>query len=237
MSQTPVQPVIGIIGDRNPGNPTHLATERAFRELPEPLAFEWVPTETIPADPAALLAPYSGLLISPGSPYRSMEGALAAIRHARQTGLPILGTCGGFQHMVVEFARNVLGIEDADHAETNPDAARLAVTPLSCSLVGQSHPVRILPGTLAIAIYGTERSVEPFFCNYGLNPEFLPRLEAAGLKASGLGEDGTVRILELDGHPFFFANLFVPQARVGAGPHPVLLALAAAARATAAARA
>ena len=239
MSQKPfpAQPVIGIIGDRDPRNPTHMATERAFRDLPEPLAFEWVPTDSLPADPAMRLAPFSGLLISPGSPYRSMEGALSAIHHARRTGLPTLGTCGGFQHMVVEFARNVLGIADADHAETSPDAPRLAVTPLTCSLVGQSQPVRILPGTLAAAIYGCDLSVEPFFCNYGLNPEFRPKLEAAGLKVSGLGEDGTVRILELEGHPFFLANLFVPQARAGAGPHPVLLALAAAIRARAAASA
>jgi CTP synthase (UTP-ammonia lyase) len=194
------------------------------------LAFEWIATGDIPAEPAARLARYPGLLIAPGSPYRSMAGALAAIRHGRTAGVPSLGTCGGFQHMVVEFARNVLGLPDADHAETSPEAPRLAVTPLTCSLAGQSHPVRILPGTLAAAIYGCDRSVEPFFCNFGLNPEFRPLLEARGLKVSGLGEDGQVRVLELEGHPFFLGNLYVPQARTGDGPHPVIAAFAAAAR-------
>ena len=230
MTAAPLRPVIGIIGDRDPANRTHLASERAFQVLPEPLAFEWVPTGTLPADPARRLAPYAGLLIAPGSPYRSMAGALAAIRHARERQLPLLGTCGGFQHIVVEFARNVLGIQDADHAETNPGAPRLAVTPLTCSLAGQQHPVRFLPGTRVAGFYGVDQAIEPFFCNYGLNPEFRPRLEARGLVVSGLGEDGAVRVLELAGHPFFLGTLYVPQARPEGGPHPLFLALAAAAR-------
>jgi len=72
--------------------------------------------------------------------------------------------------------------------------------------------------------------VETFFCNYGLNPEFRPRLEAAGLRVGGLGEDGAVRVLELAGHPCFLGTLYVPQARPEGGPHPLFLALAAAAR-------
>jgi len=232
MTPDPLQPaaLIGIVGDRDPGNRTHLASERAFQLLPEPMAFEWVPTGTIPAEAGARLAPYAGLLIAPGSPYRSMEGALAAIRHARERQVPLLGTCGGFQHIVVEFARNVLGIPDADHAETNPGAPRLAVTPLTCSLAGQQHAVRFLPGTRVAGCYGGDLAIEPFFCNYGLNPEFRPRLEARGLMVSGLGEDGAVRVLELAGHPFFLGTLYVPQARPEPRPHPLFLALAAAAR-------
>jgi CTP synthase (UTP-ammonia lyase) len=220
--------VIGIVGDRNPDNRTHLATEQAFGHLLQPIRCEWTATDEI--TPGRLSA-YAGLLISPGSPYRDMEGALAAIRHAREARVPVLGTCGGFQHMVVEFARNVLGIRDADHAETNPAAPRLAITPLSCSLAGQTHPVRFLAGSRAAALYGVEQAEEPFYCNYGLNPEIRPTLEAHGLSVSGLGEDGAVRVLELSGHPFFFGTLYVPQARSRPGlPHPLIAALADAAR-------
>jgi CTP synthase (UTP-ammonia lyase) len=227
---TPVA-VIGIIGDRNPGNPTHLATENALGHLPEPVPFEWVPTPEIAADPAGRLSRYAGLIISPGSPYQSMEGALAAIRHAREQFVPLLGTCGGFQHIVVEFTRNVLGIADADHAETNPSAPRLAITPLTCSLAGQSHPVLLIAGSRAAVIYGATAAVEPFYCNYGLNPDFRPLLEARGLVVSGLGEDGLVRVLELREHPFFFGTLYVPQARSRPGaPHPLVAGLAQAAR-------
>jgi len=232
MAETRSPPVtLGIVGDRNPALLVHWATEAALGHLPEPPRYEWVPTEEVPAAPAARLSRYHGLLISPGSPYRSMEGALLAIRHARETGTPLLGTCGGFQHLVVEVARDVLGVKDAEHAETSPGSPRLAVTPLSCSLAGQSHPVRIGAGTRAAALYRAEEVVEPFFCSYGLNPEFRAPLEACGLRVSGLGVDGVVRVVELDGHPFFLGTLYVPQAGSRPGvPHPLLVGLLAAAQ-------
>jgi CTP synthase (UTP-ammonia lyase) len=201
---------IGIIGDRNPANPTHIKTEAAFTALGA--AFQWVATDSVRPDPAARLSGFGGLLIAPGAPYQDLEGALSAIRYARETGMPTLGTCGGFQHMVLEFVRNVLGIADADHAETNPNGRQLAITPLVCSLAGQSHPVRLVPGTKAAAIYGKAEVIEPFFCNYGLNPDYLPDLQRNGLRVSGVGEDGQVRVLELPSHPFFIAALYVPQA-------------------------
>jgi CTP synthase (UTP-ammonia lyase) len=231
-AQMATRTVIGIVGDRDPGNRTHQATEAAFGHLPEPVDFQWVPTEQLERGAEARLASFGGLLISPGSPYRSMEGALEAIRYARERKVPLLGTCGGFQHIVVEFARNVLGIADADHAETSPTAPRLAVIPLTCSLAGQSHPVRVVAGTQAAALYRAETTVEPFFCNYGMNPDYRAQLEAHGLVVSGFGEDGRERILELRGHPFFFGTLYVPQVRSRPGePHPLVAGLVAAARA------
>jgi CTP synthase (UTP-ammonia lyase) len=128
------------------------------------------------------------------------------------------------------MARNVLGIEDADHAETSPDAEHLAVTPLVCSLAGQSHEIEILPGTSLAAMYGTARAVEPFFCSYGINPELVPRLEEAGLRPSAHDADGALRAVELDDHPFFVGTLFVFQARdERTRPHPVTAAFLAAA--------
>lgn len=133
--------------------------------------------------------------------------------------------------------RDVLGVGEADHAETNPAAAELAITPLVCSLAGQSHPVLPIAGSRAAAIYGTERSIEPFFCRYGVNPAMRAAIEAAGLLVSGVGEDGEIRIMELIGHPFFIGTLFVPQARsTPAAPHPLLTAFAAAAHEHAKAR-
>lgn len=223
--------LIGIIGDRAPAYPVHRATEAALAQLPEPLDFEWVPTEEIADDPAARLAGYAGLLIAPGSPYRSMEGALAAVRYAREQGVPLLGTCGGFQHVVLEYARDVLGFADADHEESNPAAARLAVTALACSLAGQDRPVKLMPGTRAAGLYQAADTIEPFFCSYGLNPEYRELLELGGMVVSGVGDDGEVRVLELPDHPFFLATLYVPMARsTPEHPHPLVSALAAAAR-------
>lgn len=136
--------------------------------------------------------------------------------------------------MVVEYVRNVLGFEDADHAESSPDAATLAVTPLSCAVGwGLEGTVTILPGTRAAELYGEagERA-ESYYCSYGVNPEFRPRLEAAGLRVTGTDPDGEPRIVELDRnvHPFFLATLFIPQARsTFDSPHPLVLGFAAAA--------
>jgi CTP synthase (UTP-ammonia lyase) len=124
----------------------------------------------------------------------------------------------------------VLRVEHADHAETNPDAEELAITPLTCSLVGQRQPVYLAEGTRIAGIYGVTESVEPFFCNYGVNPEFEPRLDAAGLRISGRDADGDTRVVELPDHPFFVATLYVFQARdPSPGPHPITRAFLSAA--------
>ena len=123
----------------------------------------------------------------------------------------------------------MLGYRDADHAETSPDAPRLVITPLACSLVGQQHPVTIVPGTRAAKLYGAMESIEDYYCNYGVNPDYVRQMEAAGLRVSGLGADGEVRIVEIPDHPFFLATLFLPQARSTASrPHPLLAGFAAA---------
>jgi CTP synthase (UTP-ammonia lyase) len=223
--------IIGLVGDRNPANQVHLATEAAFADVPDAPAVEWLATERLSEPGAIDLMRYAGLLITPGSPYRSMEGALIAIRHAREHGVPLLGTCGGFQHLILEFARQVLGRMDASHEETSPGASDLAVTALACSLAGQTHTVQILSGTRAAAIYGVGEAPEPFFCSYGLNPTYRPLLEAGGLVVSGIDRLGEVRIVELPAHPFFLGTLFVPQARHSrAEPHPLISAFVAVAR-------
>lgn len=226
----PQRALIGVVGDRNPSYAVHVATDHALTHGDDPPEVEWLATDTIEL-PSADLSRYAGLLVAPGSPYRSMEGALVAIRHAREHRIPLLGTCGGFQHLIVEFARDVAGVVDADHAESNPVAVRPVVTALACSLAGQTHAVRLVAGTQAAAIYRTLETLEPFFCSYGLNPEYLPLLESCGLVVSGVGADGEARIVELPSHPFFIGTLFVPQARHEPGkPHPLVSAFVAAAQ-------
>jgi CTP synthase (UTP-ammonia lyase) len=81
---------IAVVGDFDPKNPTHRFTNDALEHLG--LGFQWLPTDTIGDEPADQLDPHDGLWIAPASPYRSMEGALAAIRHARERGVPLVGT-------------------------------------------------------------------------------------------------------------------------------------------------
>jgi CTP synthase (UTP-ammonia lyase) len=95
--------------------------------------------------------------------------------------------------------------------------------------VGQQQSVRLVDQTRAAALYGATSAVEDYYCNYGVNPEYLARLQAAGLRVSGIGDEGETRIVELPEHPFFVATLFLPQARsTRAHPHPLLQGYAAA---------
>ena len=104
------------------------------------------------------------------------------------------------------------------------------VTPLSCSLVGRDQTVSLVPGTRSATLYGVERVTEAYMCNYGIDPAWEARLAAAGLRAGGRGDDGEVRIVELDEHPFYLATLFLPQLRSAPGaPHPLVRAFVEAA--------
>jgi CTP synthase (UTP-ammonia lyase) len=222
---------IAVVGDYGAERPTHKAVQQALgHAVQPPLGFEWLATETAEQMADDELASYAGLLIAPGSPYRSMEGALKAIEVAREREVPLLGNCGGFQHAAIEFARDVLGIEDADHEESNPDARELVITRLPVSLAGGEHEVFFEPGSRVASVYGALATVEPFFCSFGLNPDYRPKIEERGLVVSGSGADGAARVLELPEHPFFIATLYVPQARYTAdNPHPLVTAFVASA--------
>lgn len=225
---------IGIVGDFDPQFPPHPATDGSIRDsalsCALAVAADWLPTERIDAEGASAVQIYDGLWIAPGSPYRSLAGALKAIHFARLEGVPLLGTCGGFQHVVIEFARHVLNVEDAQHAEYDPYASRLFITPLSCSLVGQRMTVVLDPTSRAARIYARARASEAYYCNFGLNPQYERDLEHGGLVITGRDLAGEARIVELPAHPFFLATLFVPQLSSSAdSPHPLVTAFLAAA--------
>ncbi|HVA73875.1 MAG TPA: hypothetical protein VNF71_04870 [Acidimicrobiales bacterium] len=220
---------VAIVGDYQPDHETHPATTAAVHHAGEylDLAMEvsWIATDD--ADSLAALGDFDGVWIAPGSPYRSLDGALAAIGVAREHEIPLLGTCAGFQHVVIEFARRVLGEAGAHHAEYDPLAASLFITPLSCSLAGKTFEVALDAGSLTHEAYGKTRVSERYYCNFGLNPEKEPALAAAGLKITGRDQSGEARIIELAEHPFFVGTLFVPQvASSRETPHPLVTAFA-----------
>ncbi|HEY8907144.1 MAG TPA: CTP synthase [Rhodoferax sp.] len=204
---------IGLIGDYNASVPAHqaipVALQRAAEIADMTVEFEWVPTEEVVA--LSRISQFDGLWCVPASPYRSMEGALRAIRHAREAAVPFLGTCAGFQHAVVEYARNVLGWSDAEHAETSPDSLRAVISPLECALVEATGTVRLFPGSRMAAAYGAKQTTEGYRCRYGLNPKFRAELVAGPLRAVADDDTGEVRAVELDEHPFFVATLFQPE--------------------------
>ena len=211
MARVPVN--VALIGDYNESIVAHRAIPIALRlaagSLDVDMAFEWIATDTIAATEP--LRRFDGIWCVPGSPYRNMEGALLAIQHARSQQQPFLGTCGGFQHAVVEYARNVVGWEDADHAESSPESARAVIAPLACSLVEVGGGVRFVPGTRVAAAYGATQAHEGYHCSYGINPQFADALVVGPMKVSARDDAGDIRAIELDNHPFFVASLFQPE--------------------------
>ena len=199
-----------------------LALELAAERLGTAVEAVWTGTESIRTE--GVLEMFAGIWCVPGSPYRDTEGALRAISFARRALRPFLGTCGGFQHALLEYARNVLGIKEAAHAETDPDAPHPLVAPLECSLVEQIGVVNLRELSLVRELYGAPQVVETYHCRYGLNRSYEPLLASGDLRFGARDEAGDVRALELEGHPFFLATLFQPERAALKGSVPPVVA-------------
>ncbi|POA48169.1 hypothetical protein C1893_11850 [Pseudomonas sp. MPR-ANC1] len=216
---------IALIGDYDPQVTAHQAIPMALGQVAEhldrPLTFRWLATNQIDANTA--LQDFDGFWCVPASPYKSEDGALRAIRFAREQQRPFLGTCGGFQHAVLEFSRNVLGWADAEHGETAPDSARAVLTPLTCSLEEAVDSIHLLRGSLIAKAYETSEIREGYRCRFGVNPQFERDLLNNQLQAVGHDSAGDLRAIELANHPFFVATLFQPERAALKGQMPPLV--------------
>lgn len=216
---------IALIGDYDPQVTAHQAIPVALGLAAEHSGLnvqgQWLATECIRADTP--LEAYDGFWCVPGSPYRNLEGALRAIRFARERPRPFLGTCGGFQHAVLEHARHVLGWSDAEHGELSPDAVRAVITPLTCSLVEAIDDIQLREGSLIAQAYETSQIREGYRCRYGVNPAFEQALLKHDLQPVGHDAAQGLRAIELEGHPFFVATLFQPERAALQGVLPPLV--------------
>lgn len=220
---------VGIIGDFDPNFRPHASTDEALGhaagDAGVAVEVEWLPTPPLEQHAAETAQRFDALWCAPGSPYQSLTGALKAIRLAREEGWPFIGTCGGFQHVVIEYARNVLGFADAQHAEYDPYASNLFISELTCALAGQQMRVEIKPDSKVRGFYGAGEAEEQYYCNFGLNPEHQSLIHEGGLCVVGVDQDGEARILEVPEHAFYVATLFVPQVTSSAEqPHPLIVA-------------
>jgi CTP synthase (UTP-ammonia lyase) len=203
-----------LVGDRDESVLAHRAIDASLRLAASAgleVAADWPGTRAIGEGGAELLARYAGIWCVPASPYESTEGALAAIRFARENDVPFLGTCGGYQHALIEFARNVAGLASADSSENDPGADEPVIERLSCALVEVTGEIRLRAGTRAHALAGTPRLEEGYHCSFGLNAGYRERLERAGLVVSGEDAQGDARVFELPSRRFYLATLFQPE--------------------------
>jgi CTP synthase (UTP-ammonia lyase) len=232
---------VALIGDYDPAHVAHraipLALGLAAGAAGQPLAWAWVDTSTLVGDLTVHLETFDGIWCVPGSPYARTDGVLDAIRVARERGVPFLGTCGGFQHALLEYAGAVWGVTAPAHAELDPSAADPVIAPLACTLVEQSGTIRCEPGSRLLGIYGSSEAVEGYHCSYGLNSSCAGQLAGGPLRVAARDLAGDVRAVELDGHPFFVATLFQPERSGLEGRrHPLIAAFVDAVRIRGAAR-
>ncbi|MEN0584413.1 MULTISPECIES: CTP synthase [unclassified Kosakonia] len=218
---------IALVGDYSHDVVAHqaipLAIDDAAAVLEITADYDWLPTSEINSDED--LVGYDAIWVVPGSPYKNANGAFIAIKYARENAVPFLGTCGGFQHAVIEYARNVLGWADAAHAETE-NVGRMVITPLTCALVDQNGAIELRPNTLIARAYGRELIEEAYRCSFGVAEEFARELESGDLRVTGWDEDGEIRAVELMTHPFFVATLFQHERAALAGrPVPLVQAM------------
>jgi CTP synthase len=225
---------IGIVGDYNPAVESHPATTQAVFLAARCIGLQadvvWISTAKVDDE---TLAKCDAIWAAPNSPYRSVDGMLAAVKFAREQQRPFLGTCGGFQYTLIEFARNVLGVANADSAENNVAGATNVITPIACEAPAPDKPklggrtvVTVLPETKLAGFMKPGEHQEAYFCNFEPKAEFLPRFAEAGLKPNAQGPQGELRGVEIAEHPFFVATLFQPQltSKATGRPHPLLIA-------------
>ncbi len=205
---------IAILGDFNPVYSTHHALNDSIRQVQkifkEEIQFDWISSDILNFK-TAFQNMYCGLWIAPGSPYKDMENVLKTITYARENNIPTFGNCGGFQHMIIEFARNVCGITNADHEETNPNSTDLLISKLSCSLVEQEEELTIIDtNSILFHTIKKDKLLGRYFCSYGINSKYIDTLKSNELKLTAISEDGQVRAFEIANHPFFVGTLFQP---------------------------
>lgn len=218
---------LGIIGDYD-GRPSHLATEEAVKHCAARLdlvaEWDWIPTDSLENGADDKLTRYDGLWCAPGSPYRSMNGAINAIQFAREHNYPFIGTCGGFQHAVIEYGRNVLLIEKLQDLSFDLYQPNDYITALSCSLIGQTRQITLDRTSYLYDIYGEEVIIEKYNCSFGLNQSFQVLLNSNGFRVVGTDEENEARIMVIENNDFFVATLFQPQlSSTYEKPHPLII--------------
>jgi len=186
------------------------------------LDLRWVHSEDLESAPAEqVIGDVDGILLCPGFGDRGMEGKIQAVRWARERRIPYLGDCLGLQMLVVEFARNVAGMPDANTTEADPRTPFPVISLLSeqqevHELGGTmrlgGYDCTLMPGTKAAAAYGAETARERHRHRYEVNNSLLPQLERAGLVVAGRDAgSGLVEICELRDHPFMVGAQFHPE--------------------------
>ena len=197
------------------------------------IAIDWIDSQTLEEeDPERILEGLDGIVVPGGFGHRGIEGMVLAARYARENSIPYLGLCLGMQIMAIEFARNVLGLEDANSSEFNMFTPHpvIDLLPEQRDLPDKGgtmrlglYPCQLQPDTKALEAYGERILFERHRHRFEFNNEYRLPFERAGMRFSGLSPDGRlVEIAEVEGHPWMVGSQFHPEFRSRPyRPHPL----------------
>lgn len=237
---------IAVVGKYTQNGDAYKSIEEALIHAGIPndsrVEIEWIESDALESDRPAesFLENVDGLIVAPGFGGRGIEGKIEAIRYARETGLPFFGICYGMQMAVVEFARNVCGLEGANSEEVNENAPypvihllpeQKGVSDKGATMRLGTYPCNLVNGTLANQLYATTRITERHRHRYEVNNDFREKLNEHGMIISGVSPDyRLVEMIEIPGHPFFIATQAHPEFKSRPNrPHPLFQGLVKAA--------
>lgn len=216
----------------------HAGTVNRCKVKIVPVHSEYITDENL----SEKLSEMDGILVAPGFGERGLEGKIKAIKYARENGVPFFGICLGMQMAVIEYARNVLGIQDATSREVETNAANAVIDLMAdqktTTIKGGTmrlgaYKCELEKGTLAYSIYGNTIISERHRHRYELNNEYAEALIQAGMNISGRNpETGLAEIVEVPSHPFFIGVQFHPEYKsTPENPQPIFVAFIKAAMA------
>jgi len=198
---------------------------------------KWISSEDVSKFGAEkTLAGIDALLVPGGFGERGIEGKIEAVKYVRENKIPFLGICLGLQCAVIEFARNVAGLADANSSEFAPDSENLVIhmmdeqrkiTDKGGTMRLGSYPCKLIPGSLAQKLYNTGKIDERHRHRYEVNPEYIDKLKENGLEFSGVSPDGKlIEMVELSSHPYFISAQFHPELKSSPmSAHPLFAGL------------
>lgn len=222
---------IALLGDYRADVVAHQAIPQALDLAAEachiPVRYTWVATDRLTSSTDDLRN-YDGLWCVPASPYVSYQGALNGIRDCRERGRPFLGTCGGYQHALLDYAHHI-GLTDAGNQEVDADCNTPLIAPLQCALIDTDDVIQLHANSRIAQLYGATQITETYRCSYGLNTDYLDQIDQPPLHITGFDARGEPRTFELDNHPFFIGTAYQPErAALANRPHPLINAFAVA---------
>lgn len=203
---------IALLGDQSDEVIAHRAIppalQLAARQLSVECSSEWIHTTKINQ---SNLSQFDGMWCVPASPYADPQQMVEAIQYARENKLPLIGTCGGYQHAVMEFAQNVLGHNDAGNTEDNPNTSMPLINAMFCSLREKPGQIRFKKPSRLHSIYQNDLVEEQYNCGFGVNKEYLHLFDDSDLFFTGFDNDHDPRAFELNNHPFFIGTAYQPE--------------------------